>query len=1438
MNRRRKICIIFLFLCVSQIITAGDDPCSSTSLNFSDSTLSFDNSGNTESGVTAPPYGDYNSPDFWFSFTMPNSGSAFLFITPGSMENPALAVYQGPCNDLKLLYNVVDNNCDGSEGPSIEFDDLDPGEEYFIRAWPEGNSSNGSFSLYFNDVEKITPQFNVFADASFSGDCITLTEEQNTQNGCAWYEELIDFSQPFTHTMTANFGDKDANGADGICLVYQNNSSSLCGISGGGIGALGMPNSAIFEFDTWQNGGYNDPFLDHCAFNINGDMDHNNSIDGPTTLGNIEDGADHEIILTWDPAGNSYEVFFDGGSVLSGTFDIINNCFGGSNTAYWGYTSATGGSNNLHSICPQTIEYDFGTQEYLEEDICDGSSFQGFDEAGFHIDVNGGGDCSHQQNIFLTLIEMDIDLYGFDYIDCNDPTTEIFSDVISDYNFTYLWSTNNGVIDSPIDEESIIVSAEGFYTLEVTDSNGCMEEQMFQIFGNFDGPDIDLDPVDILTCDFTEVTLSFTSIETVTSEWFDTSGISILEDQDYLIASDPGIYTVVVTGMNGCSSTGDFEVIANVTPPDLDILSAGTLDCSDAQVTLSAESSSVLTDYIWNTGDTLSQINTDAAGTYTLTVTGGNGCISSDTIELINPDLEFTFTVSDSTLNCTLQSYDFNPNIEGNYAEVLWQLPNNDTTSSESLTINQPGIYILQVTDDDNCLLTDSMLISIDTITPTYSYNIDTITCLSSGSVQINTPEDFQVSWDINGLSFMDTSIVYSDVEADAILSLVADNGCSLIDTLAFISNVSVPSYVLDFNNIDCDDMVANVSLESLENLDISWVGPNGFSSMNTEFSTVESGVYFLSVTNDADCIVTDSIDIKIDTLVPNLQLNSPNQLNCLHTESQLNIDNFNPLHTYQWYNANQELLSNEENLTISTAGYYYIEVIGNNACVTIDSLLITIDTLLAPTLFAVSDIDCNNPESVLHIIDPIDSISYQWDINGASYLQDSLTYSQSGNGTLHVLNTSNFCNKEYVFQIDIDTMSPALEYNYNHIDCTSPIAVMEIVNPQSDIDYLWTYDNEEISDLSWSTSQNIEIDVTSLNPSNGCHYTESFEILIDTIAPAVNLETVQIGCLNPLANISIDVSNDTWTNQWNFNDQEIAVNDTFYETDQPGEYSIEVTNPDNGCSTEVQTVILNYTPLNLEYLVVQPDCDLSTGQIIIEDITGGKPDYRWSFNNGETFTDDVYTFTLNPGNHNIIVIDDDNCTQENTITINEITPVQLSLVDTIDIIEGQSIQLYPELNIDISEVLSIEWSPSDLLSCGDCWDPIYLISTDTSFTLTVTDINGCMDIASIYFRAPFTYDLYIPNIFTPHNKDGSNDYFFPYASLGSVQEVSLMEIYDRWGNRVFSKEHFPINNEEHAWDGTFKNTKLNPAVFTYLIKIILLNDEEIILSGNVTLVD
>ena len=84
-----------------------------------------------------------------------------------------------------------------------------------------------------------------------------------------------------------------------------------------------------------------------------------------------------------------------------------------------------------------------------------------------------------------------------------------------------------------------------------------------------------------------------------------------------------------------------------------------------------------------------------------------------------------------------------------------------------------------------------------------------------------------------------------------------------------------------------------------------------------------------------------------------------------------------------------------------------------------------------------------------------------------------------------------------------------------------------------------------------------------------------------------------------------------------------------------------------------------------------------------------------------------------------------------------------------------------------------------------------------------------------------------VPNAFSP-NGDGIND-------IITVEGKGIVEfnwiIYNRWGERVFE-----TNDRNQGWDGTYKGVLQEMDVYTYLLTGKLINGEDILLKGNITL--
>lgn len=135
-------------------------------------------------------------------------------------------------------------------------------------------------------------------------------------------------------------------------------------------------------------------------------------------------------------------------------------------------------------------------------------------------------------------------------------------------------------------------------------------------------------------------------------------------------------------------------------------------------------------------------------------------------------------------------------------------------------------------------------------------------------------------------------------------------------------------------------------------------------------------------------------------------------------------------------------------------------------------------------------------------------------------------------------------------------------------------------------------------------------------------------------------------------------------------------------------------------------------------------------------------------------------------------------------------------------------------------------WSPDSSLSCDTCAYPIATPLTTTTYTVEITDMNGCKatDQVTIFFRGT----LFVPNTFTP-NGDGVNDRF--YALTSEVSELHLL-VFNRWGEQIFSTDQL-----DGAWDGTFKGKESPIDTYVWRVNCTETNGSKRTVYGHVNLV-
>ncbi len=177
------------------------------------------------------------------------------------------------------------------------------------------------------------------------------------QSGSAFSTSTINlndtsFSTKFAFRITNPMGisDSDGQGADGLVFVVQTVANNVGG-SGGGIGYAGISNSVGIEFDTWNNGSWDDNSGNHVGINLDGDI---NSVLQTDVSPRLNNGADWFSWVDYNGLTNLLQVRLatvdlrPTDALLSYTVDLATVLE--TTDAFVGFTSGTGSAGGYHDI--------------------------------------------------------------------------------------------------------------------------------------------------------------------------------------------------------------------------------------------------------------------------------------------------------------------------------------------------------------------------------------------------------------------------------------------------------------------------------------------------------------------------------------------------------------------------------------------------------------------------------------------------------------------------------------------------------------------------------------------------------------------------------------------------------------------------------------------------------------------------------------------------------------------------------------------------------------------------------------------------------------------------------------------------------------------------------------------------------------------------------
>jgi hypothetical protein len=280
-----------------------------------------------------------------------------------------------------------------------------------------------------------------------------------------------------------------------------------------------------------------------------------------------------------------------------------------------------------------------------------------------------------------------------------------------------------------------VVDAPGMYTLTVTYPNGCTSTSELNVTADFQVPVITV-AADTINC--------YNPTTQISCE------VDIPGSNCECVENPFGLcYMVVATAPNGCTSTAEVVIVADTDAPNVTVQN-DTLRCDKPTATLSAITFVANAIFEWTGpgGFTSNEQSPTVAepGEYWVTVTNpANGCATTAKVIIsIDPQLPFVFITATPVITCAtpsvvLQTMTNQPGLPG--LEYAWSGPNGFTSDQPDPEVDQPGIYIVVVTDPaTGCSAVATTTVVQDLYAVTLSVEAGTLTC-DTMSIAVDLPQ-------------------------------------------------------------------------------------------------------------------------------------------------------------------------------------------------------------------------------------------------------------------------------------------------------------------------------------------------------------------------------------------------------------------------------------------------------------------------------------------------------------------------------------------------------------------------------------------------------------------------------------------------------------------------------------------------------------------------
>jgi hypothetical protein len=848
-----------------------------------------------------------------------------------------------------------------------------------------------------------------------------------------------------------------------------------------------------------------------------------------------------------------------------------------------------------------------------------------------------------------------------------------------------------------------------------------------------------------------------------------------------------GTYTCTVTASGG---SGTATAVAVLTAPPaltLSTMVSGSVTCvSSATATATGGGGTPGYSYVWSDGQMGSVAVFEQTGSYSVTLTDGNGCTKIATANITgNTTPPIANAGADGELTCAAPQTQLNGggSSTGTNITYLWTTTGGNIVSGANTltpTVNGCGTYNLLVTNTTNgCTATDATSVTCNTNPPNATATGGTITCASPEATLMgnSTTPGATFSWSGPGITPQNQFQQNPLVNQSGVYTLTVTNpedGCTKTASATVSANTTQPTTLATVSGtLTC--AVTSVQLNLTTNASnpvYAWTGPNNFTSNIANPSVSLPGVYTGTVTNPANgCQNSAMVTVLQNIAAPGASAAVSGQINCTNSTVQLLGNSpLAPDVTYLW--LSQNFNANQQNPTTGTPGTYTLTVTGNaNGCTSTAAVMVIQNTTVPfDSIVPPGNLNCNNPSIQLNGTPSSQgqSFDYLWTAkNGGHIVSGDTTLTpvvdSTGKYFLQITNVDNGCkalDSIVVNQSLSVTASLLASVNVSCNGGSNGSATLSGGGGNGVFTYLWSNGstNATATGLAAGTYGGTVTDGENCTASVTASITQPNPLLPNASATPETANDAN----NGTATASPSGGTAGYTYVWSNNATTQSITSL-----APGSYTVSIADT-NGC-TAVQTVTVNAFGCSLSATASSTNvtCNGANNGTATVATTGAANPISYAWSNGAT-TQSVSN--LNPGVFTVNIVDGNNCPAVLSVSISEPTVLSANASATAVTANGANDGTATAAPIGGTPNYQYVWSNSATTQSIAGLAP-------GAYTVVVTDNNGCTSAQTVNvaaFNCALSASVSASNVLCFGGADGQatmviNGGTLPYTYLWST---------------------------------------------------------------------